>query len=57
MKLYQKIMRFIAPVCERQREEFRLEMARASANAEDLHRTVVLKADDIQKALRDYRGA
>lgn len=57
MKLHQKIMRLLAPLCERQREEFRIELARASACAEDLHRTVTLKREEIEKALREYRGA
>lgn len=57
MKLHQRIMRLLAPLCERQREEFRIELARASACAEDLHRTVTLKREEIEKALREYRGA
>lgn len=51
MKLYQKLMRWLAPACEKQRAEFRYEMARAHAEVEDFHRTVTLNRDDIAKAI------
>lgn len=57
MKLCHFLLKLVSPQAEKERMDFRLEMARLRANTEDLTRTVVLKSDDIQKAIRDYRGA
>lgn len=40
MKLYRWIMRMLASKCEKQRMEFRHELLRVEAHAEDLIRTV-----------------
>ena len=40
MKLMQKVMRILAPTCERQRMEFRQELAKVNAHTEDLLRTM-----------------
>lgn len=40
MTLAQKLMRFISPACEIQRQEFRRTVAAANAHAEDLTRTL-----------------
>lgn len=40
-------MRLLAPICEDQRLELRQEMARAAAYAEDVQRTVTLRAEDV----------
>lgn len=53
MKLYQKLMRLLDPACERQRAEYRHELARAQAEIEDLHRTVVSRGPDLAKALEE----
>lgn len=44
MNFGQALMRFLSPTCERQRQEFRQTMARTSAHAEDLTRTILLPA-------------
>lgn len=44
MKLREKIMRILAPECERQRMEFREARQRVEAHAEHLSRTLVLSA-------------
>jgi hypothetical protein len=53
LKLYQRIMRFLAPACERQREEFRHEVSRATAHAEDLQRTVIQRGGEIAKVIEE----
>ncbi len=40
MKFYQYVMRFLARRCEIQRMEFRHELARVNAHADDLIRTL-----------------
>jgi hypothetical protein len=40
MNLTQKVMRLLAPVCEKQRMEFREELSRVEAHTEDLMRTL-----------------
>jgi hypothetical protein len=52
VKLTQRIMRIIAPVCEKQRMEFRAELARVEANTEDLLRTLKITPQQMQ-ALRE----
>ena len=53
MTLTQKVMRWISPACERQRQEFRHAMAESNAHAEDLTRTFTsLRAQTLQPLLR-----
>jgi len=47
VKLYQKVMRFLAPSCERQRMEFREALAKLNAHAEDLQRTMRFKPEEV----------
>ena len=54
MKWTQKVMRIIAPVCERQRMEFRGELARVEATTEDLLRTLKFSPKQMQ-ALREQK--
>ena len=46
MKLTQKLMRFLAPQCEKQRQEFRHELAKVQAHTEDLMRTMRIKPEE-----------
>ena len=55
MKFHQHIMKILSWSCERQRVEFRHEMARMSATAEDLNRTMTLRRDEIEEALKEYK--
>jgi len=41
-----RLMKFLAPTCEQQRQEFRLELARVNAHTEDLLRTVRIKPEE-----------
>lgn len=57
MKLVHRLMRLIAGTCERERQEFRREIAHLSATAEDMQRTVVRNADQIRRDLARHRAA
>jgi len=49
----QKIMRFISPACERQRQELRHSIATVNAHAEDMTRTFTsLRAQTLPPLLR-----
>lgn len=57
MSWVQKVMRVLAPACEKQRMEFRKERARLAATAEDLNRTVMgLDSKQIQVAMEKLRN-
>lgn len=48
MKLTQRLMRVFAPSCEKQRQEFRAELARVEAHTEDLMRTLRISPEQMQ---------
>jgi hypothetical protein len=48
MSLVHKMMRFIAPACEKQRMEFRHELAKLDAHTEDLTRTLRLTPEQAE---------
>lgn len=52
------IMRTIAPVCERERREFRAMLNEARANAEDLNRTLAVarQREEGREAFARLRG-
>jgi hypothetical protein len=54
VKLTQKIMRFLAPACEKNRQEFRHELARMNAHADDLLKTIKLSPEQA-KALQQQK--
>jgi hypothetical protein len=56
MKLTQRILRFLAPDAEKQRQELRENRAYARAQTEDLSRTLVMQADEIVKMLASEKG-
>ena len=47
MNLTQKLMRWIAPSCEKQRMEFRHGLAKLEAHTEDFSRTVRLTPEEV----------
>lgn len=47
MNLTQKLMRIISPTCEKQRMEFRKELAKLDAHTEDLTRTLRLTPEQM----------
>lgn len=55
MKIHQFLMRLLAPRCEKGREEFRHELARASAEAEDLTRTIQMSPEKIETLFKQIR--
>ena len=52
MKWSVKIMRFISPSHEDQRQEFRHAASKAEAFAEEMHRTINKNHDEIAEKLR-----
>ena len=55
MKLSQRILRFISPEAEEERQHFRMARAMSAASAEELARTIVLNEDEIKKAITKYQ--
>lgn len=55
MNIGQKILRLVSPKGEEIRQEFRMTLAHAHATTEDLHRTVILDAEAIRKAIEECR--
>jgi hypothetical protein len=55
MKLSQRILRFINPEAEAERQNFRMARAMSAACAEELTRTIVLNQDEITKAITKYQ--
>ena len=50
------MLRLIAPICERERQEYRHAMNMSKAHAHDLTRTLVsLNALEIQKAINSHK--
>jgi hypothetical protein len=49
MNLKHKLMRFLAPACEKQRMEFRYGLAKLEAHTEDFSRTVRLTPEQIEQ--------
>lgn len=49
MNISQRILRFISPACERQRMEFRHEIARVKAHTEDLMRTMKFTPEEMEQ--------
>lgn len=56
MNLRQKLMRFLAPACEKQRMQFRREMDKVLAHSEDLTRTVRLTPQQVAQIRERARG-
>jgi len=54
MKVSQWLMSKIAPTCERVRMDYRMEIAMATARAENLNRTLMLDAARIRKAIQQH---
>ena len=52
----QKMLRWLMPVAEAERMLLREWLARASAECEDLNRTIILDADKIKDVLRKANG-
>ena len=49
MKLAQRVMKILAPSCERQRMEFREGLAKVQAHTEDLMRTMRFTPEEAAK--------
>ena len=52
MKLIHRFMRFVAPACEKQRQEFRLELARVNAHTDDLMKTLRISPEKMKEIQR-----
>lgn len=57
MSLRSAIMRLLAPSCEKHRMQFRHELARTQAHAEDLQRTVKTSPQSVAEAVLAHERA
>jgi hypothetical protein len=55
VKLSQRILRFLNPQAEEERQHFRMARAMSAASAEELTRTIILNQEEITKAITRYQ--